>query len=283
MLKYFSVKSLKFYLMEVEIMKKTASLLALGFMGFSLLTGCASMPATGAAPAAAPAETGKEASAEGGTLVMATNAEFPPYEYYDGDAIVGIDAEIAEAIAAELGMTLKIEDMAFDSVITSVVTGKADMGMAGLTVTEDRLQNVNFSTPYAQSSQMIIVKEGSDIAGPDDLKAKTIGVQLGTTGDIYAGDIENATIERYSKHFEAIQALSQGKIDAVIVDKAPAEVFVSSTEGIVMLDQEFTSEEYAIAVSKENEELLSKINSAVEKLESSGKLKEIVDKYINAE
>ncbi len=264
-------------------MKKRMALLLAGAIFASLLGGCA-VPAGTASTAPAASEAKEKGSdTAGGTLVMATNAEFPPYEFYDGNEIVGIDAEIAKAIADDLGMTLKIEDMNFDSIIASVQAGKADIGAAGLTVTEDRLENVNFSKSYADSAQMIIVKEGSDIAGPDDLSGKTVGVQLGTTGDIYAEDIEGATIERYNKGMEAVQALTQGKIDAVIIDREPAKVFVSQNEGIKILDQEFTVEEYAIAVAKENEELLEKINGSIESLKSSGKLQEIVDKYISAE
>ena len=167
---------------------------------------------------AAETEAAKEAA--GGKLVMATNAEFPPYEYHDGDAIVGIDAEIAKAIADELGMELEIEDIAFDSIIPEIVSGKADMGLAGMTVTEDRMQSVDFSDTYAKASQKIIVTEDSEIASPDDLKGVIVGVQLGTTGDIYVSDLEadGTTVERYSKGFEAVQALSQGKIDAVVID-----------------------------------------------------------------
>ncbi len=217
------------------------------------------------------------------TLVMATNAEFPPYEYYEGDQVVGIDAEMAAAVAAELGMELKIEDMAFDSIIAAVQSGKADIGVAGMTVNEDRLKNVNFSTPYTQAAQVIIVKDGSSVTTPDDLTGKKIGVQLGTTGDIYAGDIADATIERYNKGFEAVQALLQDKIDAVIIDREPAKVFVSQNEGLSIVDEEFTVEDYAIAISKDNEELLTKINEALAKLETSGKLQEIKDQYITAE
>ncbi|MBQ8969722.1 MAG: basic amino acid ABC transporter substrate-binding protein [Lachnospiraceae bacterium] len=267
-------------------MKKLAVLLLTAAVSVTALYGCAG---TGAAPAASQETASTEGESTegtenaGGTLVMATNAEFPPYEFYDGDAIVGIDVEIMQAIAEDLGMTLEIEDMAFDSVITSVQTGKADIGAAGITVTEDRLANVNFSDAYAESAQMIIVQEDSEVAGPDDLVGRTIGVQLGTTGDIYAEDIEDATVERYNKGMEAVQALSQGKIDAVIIDREPAKVFVSQNEGIKMLDEEFTVEEYAIAIAKENEELLNKVNESIASLKSSGKLQEIADKYINAE
>lgn len=216
-------------------------------------------------------------------LIMATNAAFPPYENVEGDKIVGIDPEIAQAIADDLGMELVIEDMAFDSIIAAVQSGKANMAMAGLTVTEDRKQNVDFSDSYTQAAQVIIVKEGSTIAGPDDLSGLKVGVQLGTTGDIYADDIENATVERYSKGFEAVNALLQDKIDAVIIDNEPAKVFVSQNEGLVIVDEEFTVEEYAIAVAKGNTELLDKINSSLKKLKESGKIDEIIGKYIKAE
>ena len=193
---------------------------------------------------------------------MATNAEFPPYEYHDGDAIVGIDGEIAKAIADELGMELEIEDIAFDSIIPEIVSGKADMGLAGMTVTEDRMQSVDFSDTYAKASQKIIVTEDSEIASPDDLKGVIVGVQLGTTGDIYVSDLEadGTTVERYNKGFEAVQALSQGKIDAVVIDGEPAKTFVAETEGLKILEESFTDEEYAIAVKKGNTELLEKIN-----------------------
>ena len=216
---------------------------------------------------------------------MATNAEFPPYEYHEGDQIVGIDAEIAAAIAQELGLELEIEDIAFDSIIPELVSGKADFAMAGMTVTEERKASVDFSNTYAQASQKVIVKEGSDIASPDDLAGKIVGVQLGTTGDIYVTDLEaeGTTVERYSKGFEAVQALSQNKIDAVVIDEQPAQVFVGQTEGLVILDESFTDEEYAAAVKKGNTALLDAINGALASLEESGKLDEIVAKYITAE
>ena len=166
------------------------------------------------------------------TLVMATNAEFPPYEFHEGDDVVGIDADIARAIGEEMGMEVKIEDMAFDSIIPAVTSGKADFGAAGMTVTEDRKKNVDFTDTYATATQVIIVKEGSDIAGPDDLTGKKIGVQLGTTGDIYADDIEDAKVERYNKGFEAVQALTQDKIDAVVIDGEPAKEFVAEADGL---------------------------------------------------
>ena len=220
---------------------------------------------------------------ESSKLVMATNAAFPPYEMVEGDKIVGIDPEIAQLIADDLGKELVIEDMAFDSIIAAVQTGKADIAMAGLTITEDRKQNINFSDPYTEAAQVILVKNGSTVASPDDLEGMTIGVQIGTTGDIYAADIAGATIERYSKYFEAINALTQDKIDAVIVDREPGKVFVSQNPDLKMIDEEFTIEEYAIGVSKENEQLLKDINASLKKLQDSGKIDEIIGKYIKAE
>ncbi|MCR5590464.1 MAG: basic amino acid ABC transporter substrate-binding protein [Lachnospiraceae bacterium] len=222
-------------------------------------------------------------SGKSSKLVMATNAAFPPYESVEGGKIVGIDAEIAQLIADDLGKELVIEDMAFDSIIAAVQSGKADIAMAGMTVTEDRKQNINFSTPYTEAAQVIVVKEGSTVASPDDLEGMTIGVQIGTTGDIYAEDIAGATIERYSKYFEAIQALLQDKIDAVIVDREPGKVFVSQNEELKMIDEEFTVEEYAIGVAKENTQLLDDINASLKKLQDSGKIDEIINKYIKAE
>ena len=219
-----------------------------------------------------------------GTLIMATNAEFPPYEYHDGDNIVGIDAEIAAAISEKMGCKLQIEDIAFDSVIPEVTSGKADIGMAGMTVTEERKQSVDFSDTYAEASQVIIVKDDSAIASPDDLKDKIIGVQTGTTGDIYAtDDFGDKNVERYNKGMEAVQALSQGKIDAVIIDREPAKVFVKENTGLKILDEAYTTEEYAIAVAKGNTKLLSNINAALAELKADGTLDKIVSKYITAE
>ena len=276
-------------------MKKRVIALTMAALMAASLTACGgSAKETTAAAAADTTAAAKEEStaaestaaeskeAAGGKLVMATNAEFPPYEFHDGDKIVGIDAEIAQAIADELGMTLEIEDVAFDSIIPEIVSGKADMALAGMTVTEDRKASVDFSDTYATASQMIIVKEDSKIAGPDDLKGVTVGVQLGTTGDIYVSDLEadGTTVERYNKGFEAVQALSQGKIDAVVIDGEPAKTFVSESEGLKILDEAFTVEEYAIAVKKGNTELLDKINGALKELKEDGTVDDIMNNYI---
>jgi polar amino acid transport system substrate-binding protein len=217
------------------------------------------------------------------TLIMVTNAEFPPYEFYEGDKIVGIDAEIAQLIADKIGMKLEIQDMAFDSLVAAVQTGKADISMAGMTVTEDRKLAVNFSTTYATGKQVIIVKEGSPIASPDDLKGKKIGVQQSTTGDIYcSGDYGDDAVVRYNKGADAVLALTQDKVDAVVIDNEPAKVFVAQNKGLKILETEYIIEDYAIAVGKDKPELLANINAALDELQKSGQLQAIIDKYISA-
>ncbi len=242
-----------------------------------------------AGSSAAPEAAGSFTTVEDGVLTMATNAYFPPYEYYEGENVIGIDVEIAQAVADKLGLTLKVEDMEFDSIITAVQGGKADMGLAGMTITEERKKNVSFSDSYATGVQVVIVKEDSEIATPDDLAGgKKIGVQLGTTGDTYASDTpENGgygeeNVEQYSKGADAVMALVQGKVDAVIIDNEPAKSFVESNEGLKILETEYVREDYAAAVSKENEALLTAINGALGELKADGTIQSILDKYISA-
>ena len=236
-----------------------------------------------AADTAADTSAAEETEGAGGKIVMVTNAEFPPYEYHENNTIVGIDADIARAIADQMGMELEIQDMAFDSLIPAIQSGKADFAAAGMTVNEERLRNVDFTETYAEAAQVIIVKEGSAIAAPADLTGKKIGVQTGTTGDIYADDVKNAEVQRFNKGMEAVMALTQDKLDAVIIDREPAKVFVKENEGLKILDEAFTEEEYAIAIKKGNTELLEKMNAAIKELKESGELQKIVDKYITAE
>ena len=227
---------------------------------------------------------GSSLTVEDGVLTMATNAYFPPYEYYEGDTITGIDAEIAQAVADKLGLKLKIEDMEFDSIITAVSTGKADMGLAGMTVTEERKKNVNFSDTYATGVQVVIVKEDSDIASIDDLQGKKIGVQLSTTGDIYCtDDFGSENVEEYNKGNDAVMALVSGKVDAVVIDNEPAKSYVAANEGLKILETEYVTEDYAAALNKDNTELLEQINGALKELKDEGKLDEIISKYIKSE
>ena len=230
-------------------------------------------------------------TAEPGKLVMATNAAFPPYEYIEGNEIVGIDAEIAGAIAEKLGLELVIDDMEFDSIIESVKSGKADIGLAGMTVTPEREEEVNFTVSYATGVQVVIVAEGSAITSVEDLFAEgashLIGVQRNTTGDLYSTwDLEDAglaTIERYSKGAEAVQALLTGKVDCVVIDNEPAKAFVAANEGLKILDTEYILENYAAAMSKDNAELYEAVNAALQELIADGTVQAIIDKYIPAE
>lgn len=226
-----------------------------------------------------------EAEVVDNVIIMATNAYFQPYEYYDGDKIVGIDAEIAAAIAEKLGMTLEISDMEFGSIITAVMEGKADFGMAGMTVTEERLQSINFSSSYANGVQSIIVKEGSAIKSVDDLYAEgvtyKVGVQLATTGDIYSSDdFGDENVMRYPNGNEAVIALTNGDVDCVIIDNEPAKALVAENAGLTILDTSYADEDYAICVAKENTELLDKINVAIDELTADGTIDAIVAKYI---
>ena len=244
-------------------------------------------------------------------LYMATNAAFPPYEFKEGDNFAGIDVEIATAIAEKLGMKLEIADVEFGSIIGGVSTGKYDIGMAGMTVTEERKQSVNFSNTYATGIQVIIVKDGSPIASLDDIFVfdengdptalkntdVKVGVQQDTTGDIYSSDAikkwgfndiaeDGSTtterVVRFKTGAEAVAALKNGNVDMVIIDNEPAKSFVAANEGIHILegDNEYAVENYAICVSKENTELLDKINKALDELKADGTIANIINKYI---
>ena len=218
-------------------------------------------------------------------LKMGTNAYFQPYEYYENEKIIGIDAEIAAAIAEKLGMKLEIVDMQFDSILTAVNEGSVDFGMAGMTITDERKEEVDFSISYANGKQMVIVKNDSPIASLDDLCAENatykVGVQLGTTGDIYATDEFGAErVTTYSNGNEAVLALIGGDVDCVIIDNEPAKALIAANEGLKLLDTAYADEDYAICVKKGNSELLEKIDAAILELTEEGKIDEILDKYI---
>ena len=227
-----------------------------------------------------PTSKGKVKTAAEGKLTMATNAYFQPYEYYDGEDIVGIDAEIAKAIADKLGLELVINDMAFDSIISEVNAGKADIGLAGMTVTEDRLKEVDFTVSYANGVQSVIVTEDSDIMSVDDLDGKKIGTQQGTTGDSYCTDDYGDNVTSYVTGNEAVSALLGGSIDAVVIDNEPAKAYVANNKGLKILDTEYANEDYAACVAKGNTELLDALNSAITELIADGTIDNIVSKYI---
>ena len=225
-----------------------------------------------------------------GKLTMSTNASFPPYEMVaDDGSFEGIDIEVAGAIAEKLGLELQVDDMGFDAALQAAQTGKSDMVMAGVTVTEERQAVMDFSNSYANGVQVVIVKEDSPIQTVDDLaNANMIGCQMGTTGYIYCSDTpENGGfgedhVTPYDDGAAAVQALMNGQIDAVVIDNMPAQEYVAANPGLKILDGEFTNEDYAIGVAKGNTALLDAINGALEELTSDGTIQSIVDKYISA-
>ena len=225
-----------------------------------------------------------------GKLTMSTNASFPPYEMVaDDGSFEGIDIEVAGAIAEKLGLELQVDDMGFDAALQAAQTGKSDMVMAGVTVTEERQAVMDFSNSYANGVQVVIVKEDSPIQTVDDLaNANMIGCQMGTTGYIYCSDTpENGGfgedhVTPYDDGAAAVQALMNGQIDAVVIDNMPAQEYVAANPGLKILDGEFTNEDYAIGVAKGNTALLDAINGALTELKADGTIQTIVDKYINA-
>ena len=282
-------------------MKKLFSIVLAALMVAALFAGCGSptaetkatettaapAPATEAAALAeteAPAET--EAAAtfttiEAGKLIMSTNAAFPPYEMVaDDGSFEGIDVEIAGAVAAKLGLELVVDDMDFDAALLAVQQGKSDIVMAGVTVNEDRKMVMNFSDTYSKGVQVVIVKEGSDVT-LDNLGDQMIGTQRGTTGYIYtSGDYGEDHVTAYDNGASAVQALMNGQVDCVVIDSAPAEAFVEANPGLTILDTEYTSEDYAIGMSKDNTALLDAVNAALAELTADGTIPAIVEKYI---
>ena len=286
-------------------MKKLLSLLLAASMCVVLLAACgsngsadASKGAASSAPAASAAASGDKADGdaaevktiESGKLIMATNAQFPPYEMVaDGDGVNGtgfdgIDIEIAAAIAEKLDLELQVDDMDFDAALTAVQQGKCDFVLAGLTYNEERAQLMTFSDSYAQGVQAIIVKDGSDIATADDLaNAAMIGTQRGTTGYLYCtDDFGEDHVAAYDSGAAAVQALLNGQVDAVVIDKMPAETFAAENDGLKVLDTAYTTEDYCAAVAKDNEALVKEVNAVLAELKADGTLDQIVAKYINA-
>lgn len=219
--------------------------------------------------------------AEDTTLVVGTNPEFPPFESVgDNGEVVGIDIDIINAIAEKIGMTVTIESMDFDALIPSLSSGKIRVAISAMSNTEERRKNVLFTDPYFQASQKIIAKEGSSIAAEADLAGKKIGVQLGTTGDLYVTEkFTDATIERYTKAIDAVQDLVNGKLDAIVIDEAPAGVFAKQAPGLVVLPDRLSDEVYSIALSLGQDELCAKMNQALAELKADGTYDKIVAAY----
>ncbi len=268
----------------------TVAALALTACGGSSSTASSAAASSVASSAAASSEAASAAATElttveAGKLTMATNATFPPYEMTtDAGTIEGIDVDTAQAIAEKLGLELQIDDMDFDAALLSVQQGKADIAMAGITVTDERMAVMSFSDSYATGIQSVIVPEGSDIASVDDLAGKKIGTQRGTTGYLYCSDDfgEDAVVA-YDNGLTAVQALNNGQVDAVVIDNEPAKAYVESNPGLKILDTSYAEEDYAIGMNKSNTALLEAVNAALEELKADGTLQSIVDKYIKAE
>ena len=277
-------------------MKKITALLLGAVMALSLAAcggGASSAAASSAASSEAASseaaaseatETAALTTVNAGKLTMSTNAAFPPYEMTtDAGELEGIDVEIAGAIADKLGLELQIDDMDFDAALLAAQQGKSDMVMAGVTVNEERKQVMEFSDTYASGVQVVIVKEGSEIATVDDLAGHMIGTQRGTTGYIYCSDdFGEDSVTAYDNGLTAVQALNNGQVDCVVIDSAPAKEFVAANEGLVILDTEYAVEDYAIGMAK-GSALEDAINAALEELKADGTLQAIVDKYITAE
>ena len=258
--------------------------LALTACGGSASSAASSVASSAASSEAASAAATELTTVEAGKLTMATNAAFPPYEMTtDAGEFEGIDIETAQAIADKLGLELQIDDMDFDAALLSVQQGKADIVMAGVTVTDERKAVMDFSDSYATGIQSIIVPEGSDIASPDDLAGKKIGTQRGTTGYIYCSDdFGDENVVAYDDGLTAVQALNNGQVDAVVIDNAPAKEFVAANPGLVILDTSYAEEDYAIGMAK-GSSLEDAVNAVLEELKADGTLQSIVDKYITAE
>ena len=257
--------------------------LSVAALALTACGGSASSVASSASSASAAA--GELTTVEAGKLTMATNATFPPYEMTtDAGEFEGIDIDAAQAIADKLGLELQIDNMDFDAALLSVQQGKADITMAGITVTDERKAVMAFSDSYATGIQSIIVPEGSDIASPDDLADKKIGTQRGTTGYIYCtDDFGEDAVVAYDSGLTAVQALNNGQVDAVVIDNAPAKEYVAANPGLKVLETSYAEEDYAIGMNKDNTALVEAVNAALEELKADGTLQAIVDKYITAE
>ena len=267
--------------------KLSIAMLSMVLAGSMLLTGCGggNNQAAGENDSADTQQSETAENTDGGVLRMGTNATFPPYEYVDeNNEVAGIDADIAAAIAEKLGMELEITDMAFDSLIPALQSDTIDIVLAGMTVDPERAEQVNFTDSYATGVQVIIVPEGSDIASPDDLEGKNIGVQTGTTGDLYCTDDYG---QEFVKQFDngplAVAALVNGQVDCVVIDNEPAKNYVAANQGLKILDTAYANEEYAAAIAKDNTELFEQVNAAIQELKEDGTIDSIIEKYIPAE
>ena len=265
-----------------------AAAVSVAALALTACGGSASSAASSVASSAASSEAVSSAAelttVEAGKLTMATNAAFPPYEMTtDSGEFEGIDIETAQAIADKLGLELQIDDMDFDAALLSVQQGKADIVMAGVTVTDERKAVMDFSDSYATGIQSIIVPNDSDIASPDDLAGKKIGTQRGTTGFLYCSDdFGDDNVIGFDDGATAVQNLKAGKIDCVVIDNVPAQEYVKANPGLTILDTEYANEDYAIGIAKDNTALQEALNKALAELKADGTIQSIIDKYIPA-
>ena len=210
-------------------------------------------------------------------LVMVTEAGFAPYEYYEDGEIVGVDVDIAKEIAKEMGKELVIKDVAFDSIINEVNSGKADFGAAGISYDEERAKQIDFTINYAVSKQVVVVREGSSIDDIDKISNQKIAVQLGSTGDMYVTEnYPNAEIVRQKKYLAAVQDLKSAKVDLIVMDELPAQEILKTNDGLVILDEELFTDSYGMVVKKGNTELLNTINDVLTRLQNEGKIEEFM-------
>ncbi|WP_312640782.1 ABC transporter substrate-binding protein [Hydrogenoanaerobacterium sp.] len=268
-------------------MKKIIALVLVAMMTATAFAGCASKPAeSSSAPAgSSEASTGSSSDAassaaattvEEGKLIMVTEAGFAPYEYYDGQNVVGVDVDIAKEIAAAMGKELVVKDIAFDSIIPEINAGKADFGVAGMSITPERLETVDFTIEYATSKQVVVVKkDNTAIKTPEDIKGKKVAVQLGTVADIVVSeDYPDCTLIQQKKYLAAAEDVKSGKADCIVMDALPAEELVKENPELVILEQELFTDKYGMAVKKGNAALLEQINAVLQKLMDEGKIAE---------
>lgn len=247
-----------------------ALILTLIMLG-ALLGGCATTP------------TVDQIKADG-KIVMLTNAAFPPFEYTSGGEVVGVDVDIARAIAADLGVELEIQDMAFEGIINAIKSGKGSIGVAGMSITEDRQKNVDFSVEYIKSKLFVVVMAAeTEITSPDKLTGMTIGVQTGTTSDVFASGVEGAEISRYGNFLDAATALKSGKVRAIVVDELTSDEILAANTDLIKLADPLAEEAYAICVQKGNTTLLEAVNATLTRLLEEGKIEEFIFNHSTAQ
>lgn len=221
---------------------------------------------------------------EDGKIVMLTNAAFPPFEYTANGEVVGVDVDIAKAIAADLGVELEIQDMAFEGIVNAIKSGKGSIGVAGMSITEDRKKNVDFSVEYVKSKLFVLVAASeTEITSPDNLTGMTIGVQTGTTSDVFASDVEGAEISRYGNFLDAATALMSGKVRAIVVDELTSDEILAANPDLIRLADPLAEEAYAICVQKGNASLLEAVNTTLTRLLEEGKIDEFIFNHSTAQ